>query len=874
MTASENIRVTQQLANAAEAFVGALAALFPGDTFDQLFHGDTVRRAYWAALQQAIDSYTSPDTLPLASGLMNGQVLADARVVSELLKLFLPDQAPDYRVVIEHWAASIPGAARTLLAREAPRFFMLLSHELRQSADLRLVLNQIAEARFIASEEERAADRADLTRLLESALLAGPTMLSRQVKPLLALTEAGDTSSGEPVSLLALANLADYLPTETLQQLWERSHALTDRALRLQILVRMAPRLGQIGLSTDPLSMVQRVVDSGPVDPLVVVDTLLTLAPHLEVPSQESALPSFQQRVLAGAQSITDAASRVRALGALIEKLPPELQYEAVSAAFETASCCVPSDQARAAALGVLPPHLPPDFHTRLMTIASEIETPEARTLLFGRMIPYLAPSLQRQALTGALQAIEELSGDEARTRALITLAPHIDALGPLQHIPEGLQQAIKVIFSIEVDDDRARAFAALAPYLSPELLAEALQAIKNIQDDEDRALALIKLSSHLSDELNVAAFGIAQEIQTSEARAAALSALAPYLSPTARAQALADALAAALSIGGRYERVVALVDLAPHLPDDLKLRALHEALTATRSIPVEDERGRALVFLAPHLTTPQLPDALADVYTILDPMARIPALSALLPYLPDQPRYRATKDVIEMAANASPAYIKASILAAVAPVMPDELVDAAAEVALQIETPYDRLHVLTALLPRHPERLRNAALDAARAVPDRYQRVSALLELVPHTAQRYAILDEALETALTVEDDYDRASAIAHLAPYVDWQSDAQNRQQDALRLALKACLGIVDVQQRAGALRRLAVDVVRLLPPAQVYPLWREMVSFLRGQPYAAMLSDLAALAPLLDYITLPGASDATDELVTALAAAVLGS
>jgi hypothetical protein len=58
---------------------------------------------------------------------------------------------------------------------------------------------------------------------------------------------------------------------------------------------------------------------------------------------------------------------------------------------------------------------------------------------------------LQRQALTGALQAIEELSGDEARTRALITLAPHIDDAGAVTAYSRRLAQAIKVIFSIEV---------------------------------------------------------------------------------------------------------------------------------------------------------------------------------------------------------------------------------------------------------------------------------------------------------------------------------------------------------------------------------------------------------------------------------------
>jgi hypothetical protein len=183
---------------------------------------------------------------------------------------------------------------------------LLLSHELRQSADLRLVLNQIAEARFIASEEERAADRADLTLLLESsALLAGPTKLSRQVKHLLALTEAGDTRLSNRCRCWRWRTSGGLSSTETLhQQLWERSHALTDRALRLQILVRMAPRLGQIGLSTDPLSMVQARGGQRP-RRSAGRGGYAADAGSPGSPFSGKRAAAVQQRVLAGAQSLS-----------------------------------------------------------------------------------------------------------------------------------------------------------------------------------------------------------------------------------------------------------------------------------------------------------------------------------------------------------------------------------------------------------------------------------------------------------------------------------------------------------------------------------------------------------------------------------------
>jgi hypothetical protein len=858
---SHDIHTTQQLASAAEAFVKALSTLFPGDTFAQFFHSGTLQRAYWSALEQALETYTTPETAPLAKGLMAGQVLTDPGVVDELLKLFLPGQVPDYMAVADYWSEvlDVPPGAHGMLLQEAQMLFHLLADELRQSSDLRQALRQLAQSRYEALgwDDAHSTAEQDLTRLLEAALMAGPSSLQLQVRHLLALALWREPVAklSDKTLLPALANLAPYFSVDELRAVWQRIEALSDPVLRLRLLGRIAPHLSRLELTTDPL-LVVRNASQGQIDAAVRVEVLLDLAPHLAPPSRDAALPPYQHRVLAGVQSIDDPASRVRALGALIPNLSSELQADAVGMAFESAACCIENEVARAAALGVLPSDLPAEFHSRLLGIAYELESPDARALLLGRMIPHVAPPLQSQALIGALNAIDQVNGDDARTAALIALAPYIDSMGPLKYLPEGLRQAIQVTFSIERADDRARAFAALAPYLSSELLGEALHVLSQIRDDADRATALKRLAPHLPDDLQVAAFAIAQEIRPAEARAEVLAAIAPYLSATARARALADALVAGLSIERRYERVVALADLAPQLPDDLKLRALQEALKATRSIPDESERGRALVFLAPHLVPEQMADALADAYTILDPLERVPALSALMPHLPDEPRRRVGLDAINLAHAVKPPHHKASILAAIAPVLPDDLLNRAVEVAELIHTPYDRMHVLTALLPRLPERLHDAALAAAHDVPNRYQRVNALLELIPHSPAglRYPILDEALDTALGIQDDYDRASALAHLAPYTDAQTQVQNQQQDALSLALNACLEIHQTAARADLLSRLAAVWVRLLSPAQSYPLWRDVVTFLRLQPQADVMVDLAALSPVIEHMGVP--------------------
>lgn len=864
MSLSEGIYNTQQLANAAEAFVDALNRRFPPDLFEQFFHEDSIRSAYWRALDQALSGYATPTRADLVDGLMAGQVLADPRVVGELLKQLRPGDAPDYAAVAEVWRETAPGRAAAQ-PDEARELFQAIATALHASPDLHLVLQQLSRATVPEPEDAAIALDEDLNRLLDAALVAGTSAMPRQIRHLLALGAEHRTLPPHDTGtmLLALAHVAAYLPPGALRLVWDRVLHLDDPALRIRVLGRLAPYVQSLAHSPDLLGLVEDAITRSdpPIDPVTRVEALLDLAPHLDA-QQDQGMAALQARAFEGARAIGDPASRVRVLAALIEVLPEALQREAVTLAFETAAAEIPSDTARAIALSDLPPHLPPEFHARLLTLAFQFDSPEACVLLLGRMIPFLPGALQRQALLGALRAIEQIGGDDGRASALIELAPSIDAVGLLQAMPDGLQRAIAVIFSIQHEDARARAFAALAPYLSPELLTEALEAAKSIADDHDRAATLSRLAPHLTPELNVAAMAVAHELQTSEARATALLAIAPYLSTAARAQVLAEALASALAIDPWYDRVVALTDLAPHLPDDLRRRALREAMVAARSIPDEDERQRALIVLVPYLPDEALADALADAYTIMDVLKRVPVVAALLSRLPPEPCQHAARDVIRAAQEAESPAAKATILATIAPVLPDEMLPLAIAVARRVDTPYDRMHVLTALLPRAPGDLHDDALAAARAVPDQAGRARALLELVAHTPgpARQEIADEALTAALGIVDEYDRASALASLAPYIDARGTVQDRQQDALSLALSACLEVTDPRQRGALLARLAEQWARLLSPTKSYSLWRRLVAFLRAEPYTERVTDLAALAPLVEQM---GASSATEDI-----------
>jgi hypothetical protein len=879
--AQTTLYTTQQIANAAEVFVEALSALYPADLFDALFHRSTLRRAYWSALQAALEHYAGPDRTALTRALMHGHALAEPAVVNELLKLFIPGRTPDYQTVGAHWQRllSLPPAEREALAAEAQVFFHTLAAELRQSPPLRLALAQLTRTQspLPADSQDTLVSTAeqDLARLLDIALAGGPEMAGLQVRHLLALAGQNPARGDDTltVTLTALARLAERLPAEALASLWAAVDALDDPATRARSLAHLAPHLERAGLIPDALGLVETALTT-PASRLSAAeqaDVLLALAPHLNASGAEASLPSLQQRALEAAQAIEDPASRVRLLGTLAEYLSADLQPVAVTLAFEAARH-LSSDMARATALAELPPHLPTEFHGSLLSIARDLTTPEARALLLGQMLPHLPPALQSGALAEALAAIDAIAGDDARAAALIALAPGIETIGSLQHLPDVLQQAMQVLFSINDDTNRARAFAALAPVLSPELLGEALQVLKNIADSQERARALERLAPHLPTGLQVAAFGMARELIAPDARARTLSTIAPYLAaPVARATAYGEALEAALTVQPDEVRVGVLVELIPRLPAPLDEQAAQAALATTCAMSRDGARAQALVCLAPHLQPEQLEGVLDCALTVREPLERVSALSALLPFLPDALARRAGRDALELSAGLRAPHQRANALAAVAPVLPSALLEPAIGLARRIEAPFDRMHVLVALLPRQPEALRDEALHTARAVPNRMQRVAALLEVVPYleSTARPSVLDETLETALGIDDDYDRASALAQLAPHIS-PHGARNRCQEALSLALDACLEITSIVHSADRLATLAALAVHLLSPAQAYPLWRRAALVLRGLPEADVLAALAALAPLIAHL---GATSVLDELVEALEVSVSG-
>ncbi|WP_099072324.1 NB-ARC domain-containing protein [Nostoc linckia] len=474
-------------------------------------------------------------------------------------------------------------------------------------------------------------------------------------------------------------------------------------------------------------------------------------------------------KILTAARAIQDEFSRVEALSALADKLPPELLPEAL-----TAAKAIEDEFSRTYALSALADKLPPELLPEALTAAKAIEDEDFRTYFLSALADKLPPELLPEVLTAA-KAIED---KDFCTYALSALADKLP--------PELLPEALAAARAIPYDSSRAKALSALADKL-PEVLPEALAAARAIRHDSSRAKALSALVDKLPPELLPEALAAARAIQDEYSRIEALSALANKLP-----ELLPEALAAARAIQDEYSRIEALSALANKLPE-----ILPEALAAARAIPYDSSRAKALSALADKL--PEiLPEALTAARAIQDEYSHIEALSALADKLPE-----ILPEALTAARTIQDEYSRAEALSALAEKLP-EVLPQAFTAAKAIEDDDSRIEALSALAEKLPPELLPEALTAARAIQSEFYRayaLSALAEKLPPE-----LLPEALTAARAIQDEYFRAKALSALA----------DKLPEILPEVLATARAIQDKDSRAKALSALADKLPEILPEA----------------------------------------------------------
>ncbi len=708
----------------------------------------------------------------------------------------------------------------------------------------------------------------------QNAINDGPRMIGRQIAFALAASARHDSMdmsptlpgrpdsgqidpTGTQVGVIAQAALAEGLTAGQRVALLETITAMPDSSSRARALLALAPYLSgekRHAAVRDAYAAALEVRS-----PLARVRLLITLMPLLRMATEGDLPGGIVAEALDLAGHIPNVEARLRGLAALAPYLPPTMRIAVLLAILDTIATLQNPDS-QAGALGALAPHLLGEVHHRTLTVAAHIPDPAARARALTVLARYLPSRLQPRLRAAALEAIATIDNEHDRAESLAAFAPHLEEMAEGEEtFPALLERALALAVGMHHRDALARALVGLQARLPRHLQGEALATVNSIADEHVRAQLLADLAASLPEDLAFAALAVAHDIRQRDARFVALKALGRRLKGKAAERTWLDALAVALALPRQLERVLALADLAPFLPADLRYRALTTALTTARSIPRERPRVRALSVLAPLLEEWQqlLADALADAHMLSNPLDRVSAMIALVPYLPEgAPRDKTIEEILADSQQVTVEYRRARALVNLAPHLSAEQSQEAAALAMDIADPYDRATTLAALLPQihgssQPDLL-DKAWEAAREVTDHYDRATALAMLWPQASKERQpeIARAVLEAVTGIEDDYDRASGLSVFAPLLVTEKlpSVLPPESQALRDALLAACQIDAASARADALTHLVPYWIDIHPPTVAYTLWCEALSRLSHRPPDHLLSDLAALAPVV--------------------------
>jgi hypothetical protein len=401
----------------------------------------------------------------------------------------------------------------------------------------------------------------------------------------------------------------------------------------------------------------------------------------------------------------------------------------------------------------------------RALAYARSLADVTSRAATLAVVAPFL-PADRRDALVD--EAWETVAtGVDPRDR-VAALAALGDLLTPDRWsilVTEALDRGL----AIADPQDRATYLARLVPHLPPahraDVAAAALAAAATVDDDFQTAHILGTLAPALTTEQLPAALQITLAIDDPFSRARALAELADRLP-----QALFAAAWAASPAAPRWSPDArALVALARHLPARERAAALGRAWAACPQI-IARQRVEVMAILAPHLPVADRAAAIAAVWRdvgALPPASdptRASVIAALAPYLSDD----LLAEAVEATAAIEWGQFRVEALTALALHLPDILADRALACAATLDSPVPAVARLAASLP---DRLLLRALAITQTVDSLWRRAEVLTALAPHlpAAPRATVLAAALDAASTVEAPTMRALALARLAPHLD---------------------------------------------------------------------------------------------------------
>jgi hypothetical protein len=436
----------------------------------------------------------------------------------------------------------------------------------------------------------------------------------------------------------------------------------------------------------------------------------------------------------------------------------------------------------RAEALGTLALRLPAPLRTRILiealgalTVGDMRERTKTLAAWSAGTAAKEIPPCALDAFAAVLAAASLLPDDEPRRDALVNLAPEL---------PESLlDAALASAQTLGRPEARATALAKLAVRLREParttVMNEAFASLKEIKFIGAIAESLREVLPLLTADLQREALGAALH-QVGRSRSVMLPAVCALLPLSLQREALP--LIVQLPAGdGRLE---ALVALAAALPEDVQ----HEVVAGLRAQKDAEDVGRNLATMAPYLTEPVLSEAMSLAQTLEEPLEQARAWAALAPRLARSGRVEEAAQLLEQINwelnDADPldysTNLWAKALRDTGPWLPASDPPTAdpetLEAAQKIKRGWVRAQVLAALAPWADPSARDAALKAeldalSGSDPDR-ERAEVLMALAPCLPEW--LLPQAMVGACTIADSI-----------YENWSPRAQALAALAVRLA-----------------------------------------------------------------------------------------
>jgi hypothetical protein len=485
-------------------------------------------------------------------------------------------------------------------------------------------------------------------------------------------------------------------------------------------------------------------------------EAVIHLAPYLP--------ESLLEELIALAMEIHWETDRAAALTACIRRLTPAHGDEIRHKALRAASKWVGWGSRKQ--LADLAPYLPDELLREALAMAHGVRNADYRAGALVALAPALTGELVKEAI-GTARELEE----ENRAWALAALTPHAAGAerGPL--IEEAVREAVRYPLAGCGVLDYVATISYLAPYLTRDLLQDAVNAAKAMEVPWQRAEVLFQLLPHLGatdwESVLDTALEAARNLEYDTARAQYLCVAADLQTPYPAVDLWREALQITLRQGRYTGREDELKALLPKLPGEL----LAEAARAVYEMEDRDFQALALAGLSPRLGEGQLREALRVARRIGDVLPQTRTLTAMLPFVSEAGKSRATQHLMRLAPGIRDAGERARAFAELAPHLSGDERDAvwlrAVRTLDEIAEESELTRVMAQLAPRFPELKVGDLLAAARKISDPASRANMLRALVSRVpnGERLAIWREVLDTVKQIEKADSRGGSLASMA-------------------------------------------------------------------------------------------------------------